>query len=387
MTVPDPTRVAKAQRSPFLGPRILFFSGGTALRETSQTLINYTHNSIHMVTPFDSGGSSAVLRRYFKMPSVGDLRNRLMALADRSLYGFPEIFEIVAYRLPKTATPEELRCELIALACGSHPLMTRVPDSMARIIRHHLHIFDNAAGPDFDLRGASVGNLILTAGYLNSGRHLDPIVSIYSKLVQVRGEVRNLLNADLQLMAVLKDGTHLVGQHLMTGKEVPPITQPIEDLFLVDTTKKNCMVLPAIGDKVRTAILSADLICYPFGSFFSSVIANLLPAGVGQAVSETPCPKVFIPNTLPDPECAGLSLPGQVHTLLRHLRADAPERITPEDVLNLVLIDPAITYAGTKNPEHDLSALGLQVIKTPLTKPGTGIIDPHLLCQALVSLT
>lgn len=108
------------------------------------------------------------------------------------------------------------------------------------------------------------------------------------------------------------------------------------------------MVLPAIGDKVRTAILSADLICYPFGSFFSSVIANLLPAGVGQAVSETPCPKVFIPNTLPDPECTGLSLPGQVHTLLRHLRADAPERITPEDVLNLVLIDPAITYAGTK---------------------------------------
>ena len=68
---------------PPLGPRLVFFTGGTALRDLSRQLIHYTHNSVHLVTPFDSGGSSAALRRSFAMPAVGDIRNRLLALAGR----------------------------------------------------------------------------------------------------------------------------------------------------------------------------------------------------------------------------------------------------------------------------------------------------------------
>lgn len=384
--VPDKVRVARAQRSPDLGPRILFFTGGTALRETSQTLVGYTHNSVHLVTPFDSGGSSAVLRRYFDMPAVGDLRNRLMALADRTLHGFPEIYDLFAYRMPKTASPDQLRNELTALVHGSHSLITRVSDPMRKIIRHHVQIFEKAAGPDFDLRGASVGNLILTAGYLENRRHIDPIVFIYSKLVQVRGEVRLLINSNLQLRAVLESGGHLIGQHLMTGKETPPLAQPIKELSLIDPSKGNAPVRPAIRDKIRGAIGGADLICYPVGSFYSSVIANFLPRGVGDAISTAPCPKVFIPNTFSDPESIGLSLAGQVRVLLKYLRADRPDAIAISDVLNFVLLDPVISYPETVNPERELSSLGIHVIKTPLANPDTGVMDPHLLCQALVSL-
>ena len=61
--LPDPLRIARCRRAPELGPRVLFFSGGTALRDTSRKLVGYTHNSIHLITPFDSGGSSAHLRR------------------------------------------------------------------------------------------------------------------------------------------------------------------------------------------------------------------------------------------------------------------------------------------------------------------------------------
>ena len=43
---------------PALGPRLVFFTGGTALRGLSRSLTRYTHNSVHLVTPFDSGGSS-----------------------------------------------------------------------------------------------------------------------------------------------------------------------------------------------------------------------------------------------------------------------------------------------------------------------------------------
>lgn len=384
--VPDPVRVARAQRSPDLGPRILFFTGGTALKETSQALIGYTHNSIHLVTPFDSGGSSAVLRKYFDMPAVGDLRNRLMALADRSLHGYPEIYDLFAYRLPKTASPSQLRDELTALVGGGHPLIGRVMDPMRKIIRHHLQIFEQAAGGDFDLRGASVGNLILTAGYLENRRHIDPIVFIYSKLVQVRGEVRLLINSNLQLRAVLEGGGHIIGQHLLTGKETPPLTRPVTELTLIDPARGNTPVRPQVRDKIRTAITGADLICYPVGSFYSSIIANLLPAGVGEAVSQAPCPKVFIPNTFADPECVGLSLAGQIRVLLRHLRADNPDTIAIGDVLNFVLLDPAVRYPETKNPERELASLGIQIIKTPLTRGDAGALDPNLLCQALVSL-
>lgn len=384
--IPDPIRVARTRRSPDLGPRILFFTGGTALRDASQALVEYTHNSVHLVTPFDSGGSSAVLRRYFGMPAVGDLRSRLMALADRSLHGYPEIYTLFAHRLPKTASPDQLRAELDALVHGSHPLVSRVSDPMRKIIRHHLQIFSEAAGADFDLRGASVGNLILTAGYLDNRRHIDPIVYIYSRLVQVRGEVRLLINSNLQLRARLEGGGHIVGQHLITGKEVPPLTTPIAELSLVDPAKGNAPVRPLIRDKIRVAIGASDLICYPVGSFYSSLVATLLPAGVGQAVSRTPCPKVFIPNTFHDPESIGLSLEGQVRTLLRHLRADDPDTIAIGDVLDFVLLDPTVVYPGSRNPERELASLGIQVIRTPLVVPETGAIDPHLLCQALISL-
>ena len=85
--LPDELRLARARRAPEVGPRILFFSGGTAMRGLSRKLKRYTHNSTHLITPFDSGGSSAKLRDAFDMLSIGDIRNRLVALADETVRG------------------------------------------------------------------------------------------------------------------------------------------------------------------------------------------------------------------------------------------------------------------------------------------------------------
>lgn len=76
--LPDNVRVKRSLRLPEFGPKILF-SGGTATKDLSETLTKYTHNSIHLITPFDSGGRSAELRRAFDMLSIGDIQNRLMA--------------------------------------------------------------------------------------------------------------------------------------------------------------------------------------------------------------------------------------------------------------------------------------------------------------------
>ena len=53
------------------GSRILFFSGGTALAPVAAELSRHTRNAVHVITTFDSGGSSAELRRAFDMPAVG----------------------------------------------------------------------------------------------------------------------------------------------------------------------------------------------------------------------------------------------------------------------------------------------------------------------------
>src|SRR5262245_3267262 len=108
-SVPDPLRLARYQRAPQLGPRLPVFSRATALRSATRVLTEYTHNSTHLITPFDSGGSSAKRRDAFAMISVGDLRNRLMALADTRLRGHPEIYELFGYRFPASGDNADLR--------------------------------------------------------------------------------------------------------------------------------------------------------------------------------------------------------------------------------------------------------------------------------------
>ena len=218
--MPDLLRVGRYSKAPELGPHILFFSGGSALNQLSQKLKLYTHNSVHMVTPFDSGGSSAVLRKTFQMPSIGDLRSRLMALADDTLTGQPEVYQLFNHRLNKNTKNAELLTQLDAMCAGKDDMIRAIPNPMRRLIRTQLGYFREAMPTSFNLRAASIGNLILTGGYLNNHQHLDPIIFLFSKLVGVLGTVRATVNDNLSLGADLADGTRIIGQHRLTGKEI-----------------------------------------------------------------------------------------------------------------------------------------------------------------------
>jgi Uncharacterized conserved protein len=382
--------LARLEKCPELGPKVLFFSGGTALRRSSARLVNYTHNSVHVITPFDSGGSSAKIRRAFNMPAVGDIRNRLMALADQSLRGNPEIFALFAHRLPVRGADDlepgqdELRRTLDHMVRGKHELVARIPDPMRKIVRNHLAMFQQNMPEDFDLRGASIGNLVLAGGYLANRRHLDPVIFMFSNLVQVRGVVRPVVNKNLHLAAELADGTLVVGQHRMTGKETARLASPIARLYLSDEHGRQ--VEQPIRDKMRTLIQSAELICYPMGSFHSSVLANLLPRGVGQAVAQAACPKIYVPSTGEDPECLGLSVADQVERLAGVLRSDVPG-ISLCDVLHFVLVDTAHgSYPGGLDLAR-IRNLGVEVIDCPLIGYGPSQdIDDRFLVPILLSL-
>lgn len=387
VTLPDPIRLARFRKSPELGPRVLFFSGGSALRPLSRELLNYTHNSIHLITPFDSGGSSATLRRHFNMLAVGDLRNRLMALADRSLKGNPPIFELFAYRFPKDAEPFELRDRLHRLIEGKDPLVGHIDDPMRKLIRSHLRFFLERMPDDFDLRGASIGNLILAGGFFNYKRHIDPVIYLFSKLVEVRGCVRPTTNKDLHLAAELENGEIVVGQHLLTGKEAAPLASPIKRAFL---TKSLDSAEPATCDirgKVKELIHQADLICYPMGSFYSSLVANLLPRGVGQAVSQTDCPKVYIPNSSPDPEQLGMSLYSCVTGLFHYLEQSCSQAQPRDRLLNFLLIDSKRGRYPKPLDLHKIQRYGVEIIDVPLVSEASApLLDERLVLEHLLSL-
>ena len=129
--IPCQIRVGRCQRLPEYGPAILFFSGGSAIRELSRVMKKYTHNSVHLITPFDSGGSSAEIRRAFDMLSVGDLRNRLMALSDESALGSPELNALFSHRLDKEYA-HVAKKELEQILSGDHPLASCVSVPMRR---------------------------------------------------------------------------------------------------------------------------------------------------------------------------------------------------------------------------------------------------------------
>ena len=385
--IPDPLRVQRYQKAPELGPPLLFFSGGSALNGLSRRLQHYTHNSIHLVTPFDSGGSSAKLREAFAMPAIGDLRSRLMALADDSILGHPEVYRLFTHRLSAEASQATLLATLDELIAGRHSLAADIPNPMRRLICNQLGFFREAMPEDFDLRGASIGNLILAGGYLNNHQQLDQIIFLFSKLVHVRGTVRAVVNKDYHLAVTLADGSQVVGQHRITGKEVAPLSSPIAHLALSASRDEFVPVSAGLRKKNRRLIASAELICYPPGSFYSSLLANLMPEGVGRAVHANPCPKVFIPNSSPDPELTGIDLAQQITILLDTLRRDVGADCPAHELLDFVLLDSRHgDYTGSLSTDF-LESLGITLIDTRLVKDASASrYDPDLLATALLSL-
>ncbi|MGO2234991.1 GAK system CofD-like protein [Marinomonas sp. UCMA 3892] len=382
MIMPDLVRVHRYQSLPEQGPKVLFFSGGSALNKISRVFKEYTHHSVHLVTPFDSGGSSARLRAEFDIPAVGDLRSRLMALADETVMGQPEVYDLFTHRLPQQAEPLVLREQLQQLVLGEHPLIECIPNPMKALIQTQLAVTQARIHGDFDLRGASIGNLIMAGGYLNNQQQLDPIVFLFSRLVKALGEVKTTLDASLHLGVELDNGDVVLGQHRITGKETDELLSPIKRMWLNKGLRNIMPTNCHIADDRKDAIESADLICYPPGSFYSSLLANLLPEGVGRSICQNPNPKVYLPNLGTDPEQQGLSLMERVKRLVSTVMADT-EVSGSCSALDYLLLDDSYNY-GELDSEL-LNDLNIVVIRTPLITEKQHKYDERLVARALLS--
>ncbi len=382
-SVPDELRVARCLSAPHRGPRLVFFSGGSALNGISRRLKRYTHNSAHLITPFDSGGSSEVLRNAFAMPAVGDLRSRLMALAEETDLGQPDIVRLFSHRFPVDAAPAVLESEVEQVLAGEHPLVRAVPQPMRMLVVSHLQSFAQQAPVDFDYAGGSVGNLVIAGGYLANERLLEPVLFMMSKMMDVLGTVRSVVDVNLHIGAEYADGRVVIGQKEITGKELPPPEERIQRLFLSDGMTEVPRAEIILPKRNRRLIQKADLICYPPGSLFSSVGANLLPARVGQEIAATQVPKVYVPSLGFDPESYGMSLCEQVGALLDILWSDAGPEVPATALMTHVICDSSVP---TSECDAVMGRFGIPCVPLPLADETGKRYDATSFCEMLVSL-
>jgi CofD-related protein of GAK system len=391
VSIPDRVRVDRCHRLPEYGPKIVFFSGGSAIFDLSSCLKDYTHNSVHLITPFDSGGSSAEIRRAFDMLSVGDFRNRLVALSNKqesTRKNLQHVVTLFSHRLDTDTHVAEQ--EFASILMAQHSLIRAVKLPMRSILQNHLRWFASNKPDDFDLRGASIGNLIITGCFLEHDRDFVTAIFVLSKFLGVKGFCRPLTAANLHIRTLYSDGTEEVGQHLMNARkgrgsddnDTGTYQRKIVKLDLVEylldsenedgstcrQESQSCDI-----DFVSSGfVTSADLICFPMGSFFASILSNLLPRGVGKAIMERKCPKVYIPNTGTDTEMSGYTLDECVALLMQMVRDDCVDSTTGnspyqnKDILNFVLIDTVNCEYCVPVDRKAIEDLGVVIIDVQL---------------------
>lgn len=385
--LPDAARLARARQRPQQGPAITIFSGGTASHELAQALTAYTHRSAHVLPVFDDGGSSRELRARLGMPPPGDLRHRLMALADPAWPGNEAAVRLFQARLPQDATADALERRLEHLVRGDDPLVQELTPPLRTFVLAQLGSFAARRPPGFDLAGGSVGNFVIAGGYL-AGRALEAVLDELATLMVARGSVLPVCRAaDVYLKAALADGGAWIGQARLSCCE----HAAIEGLTLVSRGAEGWReARPALNPRVEEALSQAALLVFAMGSFFSSVLCNLLVGRLGQLVRESRAPRLLIANLRRDRETPELTVAEALRQLQRHLSATDTGPAAVADYLDYVLVGThgTSTEGGRVPIELDaIQALGVTPIVLPLERtdrPGTH--DAELVARVLVSL-
>jgi 2-phospho-L-lactate transferase/gluconeogenesis factor (CofD/UPF0052 family) len=168
------------------------------------------------------------------------------------------------------------------------------------------------------------------------------------------------------------------GQHKITAKETRPLEQKIINLALSGPSS-------TLDVKNHDLIIDADLIVFPPGSFFSSVIANLLPKGVGNAINASAKPKVFIPNLGIDPELYDTSLIEQIELLNQTINKDLSDSKETK-AIDMVLTDSTLRSDIDKAFKDYLFSKQIQLMDIDLRGNHSLQYDESKLIEALINI-
>jgi len=254
------------------GLRVVAIGGGTGLSTLLKGLKRFALTPVEMatappaspvirdlcavVTVSDDGGSSGRLRKELNMLPPGDIRNCIVALSE----------------------DEAL---------------------LSQLFRHR---FAKGTG----LEGHSFGNLFLAA-LTDITQDFSEAVRLSSEILVTRGHIHPATTSNIELEALMEDGTRVRGETKITASKVR-----IQELFLVPA---NVEPLP----QTLEAIARADIISIGPGSLFTSLIPNLLVHGIADAIVDSPATKVYICNLMTQAnESLGLTAADHIRALNAH---------------------------------------------------------------------
>ncbi|KAI8620088.1 hypothetical protein BC830DRAFT_1252112 [Chytriomyces sp. MP71] len=170
------------QRGVGTEPSILIFSGGSAVSSFVPMLQSFTENICYCMPVSDDGGSTSEIVKVVGGPAIGDIRSRLLGLADTSTPEAKAVYKFLAHRLPAYSNSNmystcPAKAEWLSILEGNHTLWNDIPVSHQYSMRAFLFQFNDKvlketcgtnifsmtdATAGFDFRGASIGNIFLT---------------------------------------------------------------------------------------------------------------------------------------------------------------------------------------------------------------------------------
>lgn len=307
--------------------KVVVFGGGNGLSTLLSGLKEFPVDITAIVSVSDDGKSTGRLREEFNIPAMGDVRRVLISLSEVE----PIVEKLMNYRFQTTS----------------------------------------------DLDGHTVGNLMLTA-LTNITGNMSDSIEVLGNVFNLKGKVLPLTEDNVVLMAHMKDGKTIEGEHIITD-----YPSQIQDLFYKEE--------PVIPTQVLEEISQADMIILSMGSLFTSVICNLISREVIQAIDESHAKILYVCNIMTQPgETDDFTVSDHVETLNRYLGKNKitdvivnTGEITPEVIEKYAVEeqkDPVvIDYENLKDVRliedqlvkiihdqihHDVMKLGLDIYST-----------------------
>ncbi len=297
------------------GPRVVVIGGGTGIPVLLRGLKIYTDNLTAIVTVADDGGSSGRLRGDLGILPPGDIRNCLVALADRE----PLMEDLLQYRF--------------------------------------------TAG---ELKGHNMGNLLLAALCDISGG-FDRAVRSLSRVLAVRGQVFPATLADVRLCAEMEDGSVVSGESKISKSH-----NKIKRVYL---DPGNCR---STGEVLK-AIQEADAIIMGPGSLYTSILPGLMVQGIPEAITCARAAKIYICNVMTQPgETDGYSASRHLQAIIDHA-GEIVDYIVVNTQIVPVWLAERYRREGAEPVEADLEAitgLGVTPVSGGLLQEG-GVVRHH----------
>src|SRR5215469_829853 len=211
-----------------------------------------------IVTVSDDGGSSGRLRKELNVPPPGDIRNCIVALAEKEAL-------------------------------------------LSRLFQYRFRAGEG-------LEGHSFGNLFLSAMTDITG-DFSEAVKHAAAILATRGHIYPTTTSDAQLYAVMDDGSVVRGETNITASQ-----RRITELRMAPINAR-----PARA--ALHAIENADVITIGPGSLFTSLIPNLLVRDLSKAIKDSRALKVYVCNLMTQAnESLNLTASQHIEAIYKHAR-------------------------------------------------------------------